>query len=155
MTNKNQTIGHRLRHEVWNKYNNIGNINEMYLNFMKTPPRITFKNPLFENAKFSIAIENYSSENYLTEKVLDCFLSKTIPIYYGCPNIGEFFDIRGIKQFNTIDELNSILNDLDGSEYDKLADVVDHNYIEAQKYKNLYERVDNRIKEFIVNRYGY
>ena len=41
--------------------------------------------------KYSLAIENSNSEFYWTEKISDCFLSRTMPIYYGCTNIDSFF----------------------------------------------------------------
>jgi len=58
-----------------------------------------YKGTLPDKAKFnglydysySIAIENSSQEGYWTEKIADCFLAWTIPIYWGCPNIFEFF----------------------------------------------------------------
>lgn len=45
---------------------------------------------------FSIAIENSSYESYFTEKIQDCFATGTIPIYYGSPDIGKFFNPDGI-----------------------------------------------------------
>jgi hypothetical protein len=41
--------------------------------------------------KYSLAVENYSGPYYWTEKISDCFLSWTMPIYYGCTNIAEYF----------------------------------------------------------------
>lgn len=41
--------------------------------------------------KYSIAIENYSCDDYWTEKISDCFLSWTMPIYYGAKNILDYF----------------------------------------------------------------
>jgi hypothetical protein len=41
--------------------------------------------------KYSIAIENYSCHDYWTEKIADCFLSWTMPIYYGAKNITKYF----------------------------------------------------------------
>jgi len=41
--------------------------------------------------KYSLAIENSCSPNYWTEKLADCFLTWTIPIYYGCKNLEEYF----------------------------------------------------------------
>ena len=41
--------------------------------------------------RYSIAIENSSSENYWTEKLADCFLAFSMPIYYGCVNIKDYF----------------------------------------------------------------
>ena len=45
---------------------------------------------------FSICMENATYPNMFTEKITDCFMTGTIPIYYGIPNIGDFFDINGI-----------------------------------------------------------
>ncbi|MEM6843549.1 MAG: glycosyltransferase family 10 [Bacteroidota bacterium] len=41
--------------------------------------------------KYSIAIENFSCNDYWTEKIADCFLSWTMPIYFGCSNIEDYF----------------------------------------------------------------
>jgi hypothetical protein len=41
--------------------------------------------------KYSLAIENSSSPNYWTEKIADCFLCWTVPIYYGCLNLEDYF----------------------------------------------------------------
>src|SRR3954447_5645150 len=40
--------------------------------------------------RYSLAIENASVPNYWTEKLADCFLAWTLPIYAGCPNLEEF-----------------------------------------------------------------
>lgn len=44
--------------------------------------------------RYSIAIENTSAPDYFTEKINDCFLSYTVPLYYGCTNIGKYFPER-------------------------------------------------------------
>jgi glycosyl transferase family 10 (putative fucosyltransferase) len=45
---------------------------------------------IFPN-KYSIAIENFNCNDYWTEKIADCFLSWTMPIYFGCANIKNYF----------------------------------------------------------------
>ncbi len=151
MTNKNQTVGHKLRHQIWDKYNDKVIINGFTNKFVKTPPRIIDKNVIFENAKFSIAVENVISPGYITEKVIDCFMSKTIPIYYGCPNIGEIFNKDGILQFTNLNELDVILNKVNPNLYNELFDVIEENYNKAKKFINFYDRVDKAIKQFIIN----
>lgn len=44
--------------------------------------------------KYSIAMENQANRNSITEKIQDVFLGWGFPIYWGAPNIGEFFDPR-------------------------------------------------------------
>lgn len=41
--------------------------------------------------RYSIAIENTSKPDYWTEKIADCFLSFTVPFYYGASNIADYF----------------------------------------------------------------
>jgi hypothetical protein len=41
--------------------------------------------------QYSIAFENYSGSHYFTEKIMDCFVCLTLPLYYGCTEIGKYF----------------------------------------------------------------
>ena len=54
---------------------------------------------------FGIAIENFSHRGYFSEKILDCFLMKTIPVYWGCSNIHDYFFEPGFFKFENIDDL--------------------------------------------------
>jgi hypothetical protein len=93
----------------------------------------------FESLKdyaFSIAIENLSHEvddYYFSEKITDCFITGTIPIYYGCPNIGKFFNTDGILIFNTLEELNDILNNLSMDLYYSKMEAVKDNFERSLK----------------------
>ncbi|MDD3080119.1 MAG: glycosyltransferase family 10 [Paludibacter sp.] len=53
--------------------------------------------------KYSIAIENSFTNNYFTEKINDCFLAHTLPIYYGCPNLENYFDAESYKRIDIND----------------------------------------------------
>lgn len=44
-----------------------------------------------EPYRYHLAIENYVGTHHWTEKLADPFLSGTVPIYYGCPNIDQDF----------------------------------------------------------------
>lgn len=61
--------------------------------------------------KFSIAIENCVEDGYFTEKLTDCILTDTTPIYYGCPNIESYID--NIYTFdlleNPLDQIRNII----------------------------------------------
>lgn len=41
--------------------------------------------------RFSIAVENNSGPDMWTEKLADCFLSWSIPLYHGCTNLEKYF----------------------------------------------------------------
>ena len=42
-------------------------------------------------SKYTLAIENTSEPHYFSEKITDAFLCNTMPIYFGAPNIFEYF----------------------------------------------------------------
>lgn len=102
--------------------------------------------------EYSIAIENGVYENYFTEKILDCFLTGTIPIYKGCTNIGDFFNLNGIVIFNTQEELISILNEIKSDKYKIDFKVLKENYELALKYRYDNDKIYNKyIKDLIKN----
>ena len=41
--------------------------------------------------RFSLAIENSAGPHLWTEKVADCFLAWTVPLYFGCTNLEQYF----------------------------------------------------------------
>ena len=41
--------------------------------------------------RYSIAFENMRAPYYFTEKLMDCFVCETMPIYFGSPQITNFF----------------------------------------------------------------
>ena len=47
--------------------------------------------------KYSLALENSSHNNYFTEKLIDCFLTWTKPIYWGCPNVFDYFPRQALS----------------------------------------------------------
>ena len=54
--------------------------------------RVSDKKKFLSKYKFSIAMENSDGDGYLSEKIIDSFLSGTIPIYYGDYMIDEFIN---------------------------------------------------------------
>jgi glycosyltransferase involved in cell wall biosynthesis len=78
---------------------------------------------------FNIAIENVScDDNYFSEKIIDCFLTGTVPVYHGCIHIGEFFDERGILSFQTQEELDAIMDSLTLEKYQEMLPYIEANY---------------------------
>lgn len=103
------------------------------------------KESLFDTFQFAIIIENSRQTNYFTEKIMDCLVTKTIPIYWGCPNINDFFDTSGwiILESIQISELYNKLKILNSNYYNLYKDIIDKNYNTAMKYVDLYENINN------------
>lgn len=150
--------GHHLRWELWDRQNEI-NIHKNFIHGTepwpihkhKTEEHALSLNKRYELLKpsmYHICIENSKHPSYFTEKIMDCFLTCNIPIYFGCPNIGNFFDEDSIICFNSVDELISKINNFCIEEYymDRFP-IISKNYELAKKYYNPVENLKNKLKE--------
>jgi len=69
--------------------------------------------------RYSLAIENSSSPDYWTEKLADCFLSWTVPVYYGCTNLEKYFPKESFIRIDidqpeiTLDSIKSLIREDD------------------------------------------
>jgi hypothetical protein len=122
------------------------------------------------NYAFNVAIENrpqLEDDYYFTEKLTDCFITGTVPIYYGCPHIGKLFDEKGIITFSTMEELHNILDNLSFEKYNSMLDAIKYNFnrcleiciltndsIYDKFYRNIInkEDIDDTIIQCIYNR---
>jgi hypothetical protein len=115
----------------WDNYNKGGigrkgnNVSDYYDNI---PKRICY-----DESMFHIAVENTKQNNWYTEKIGDALASKTVPIYWGCPNIGDHFDERGIITFETKEELIEKVNSLTPELYKSMLPYIENNYQLAKK----------------------
>ena len=96
---------------------------------------------------FGVAIENTQHNGYFTEKIIDCFLQKTIPIYWGCSNIGEFFNIDGIITFTSVDNAIIQINNLDEDYYNTCLEAINENYKLAIQYINYPKNIKDKVLE--------
>jgi hypothetical protein len=101
---------------------------------------------------FSIAMENARHNYYFTEKLIDCFLTGTVPIYWGCPDIGRFFDPRGVLSFETPAELDTIVDALSWERYEAMRPYLESNrdtVLSAgwHTYEGLYTRLGRLLLE--------
>lgn len=87
--------------------------------------------------RYSIVLENEISSYYFTEKILNCFVSMTIPIYAGALNIGEFFNVDGIiviDKYAPTDEIVDMIKKRCTKElYEERLEAVIDNYNRVQK----------------------
>lgn len=61
-----------------------------------------------QNYKFSIAFENTESEGYTTEKIIDAYKARTIPIYWGNPKIAKEFNPESFINCYDYQDLESV-----------------------------------------------
>lgn len=102
---------------------------------------------LFGDSQYGVIIENTTHRGYFTEKIIEMFLFKTIPVYWGCSNIDDFFDQRGIITFTSVDDVIYKLNNLDESYYNDRLEAINKNYQLALQYVSYEQNVANKITE--------
>jgi hypothetical protein len=71
---------------------------------------------------FSFALENATYPNMFTEKITDCFMTGTIPIYYGITNIGDYFNTDGIIMLNDSFKIEDLTFELYNSKMDAVKE---------------------------------
>lgn len=141
---KNQIEGQQLRQKVFQKENEI-NISKKWFYTVDGP-----KDICFENSMFHIAVENSQNRNYFTEKIVDCFLTKTIPIYWGCPNIDTFFHGEGIITFKDENDLVGILNSLEQEDYHIRKKFIESNYELAIQWAEYFTRFKTTLQYILT-----
>lgn len=150
---KEITEGHKLRKKIHYKQNKITNPKDFYIShyggvietFDNKQLQET-KTPMF-NSQFHICIENTKENNYFTEKLIDCLITKTIPIYWGCPNIEKFFDINGFFIAENEKNIIEICNSINENTYQNKILSIEKNFELSQKYITILDRL-----EIVINR---
>lgn len=109
---------HKENHIIWvtsNQRSSRGhNIRMNFLENVKELPFVNIYgrgiNPIIDkwdvlsSSKYAIAYENFQNDYYWTEKIVDCFLSYTMPLYFGCNKIENFFPKNSFIQIDPKDK---------------------------------------------------
>ena len=132
----NGVPGHDLRWEIYDRRDG-GDLD------------LSAKRIMWDESMIHSTLENSKHSSYITEKVLDAFLTKTIPIYYGAPKIGEYFDEKGFFIFETADEAIEKMNNLTEKDYHDRKEYIDKNYKLALHYGDFFGRFKGWMSDFI------
>ena len=152
---KEITKGHIMRKKIHYKQNRLKVPKDFYIsryggveNIFDNKHLRDSKNPLFES-QFHICIENSKQKNFFTEKLIDCLITKTIPIYWGCENIKKFFDTDGFFIAKDVKDIIKICNSLNENTYQDKLKYVEKNFELSQKYITILDRLEVVINEII------
>jgi len=100
--------------------------------------------------KYHLVLENSVQKNYWSEKLADAFLGFSFSIYYGCPDIYDYFskDSLGVIDIDNIDHAVKILQDMiEGKIYDNNMQAID---ISRNQVLNQYN-IFNLISKLAIN----
>lgn len=96
--------------------------------------------------RFSVVIENVQERNYFTEKLVDAVLCETVPIYWGCPNIGDFIDTSGMVICQNEADLMAALHSLSAPLYEQLRPAL----LRAKPVMAGYGDINRRLAEALL-----
>ena len=85
--------------------------------------------------RFHFCIENIKRDYWFTEKLIDCFVTGTIPLYWGCPSIGDFFNTDGMICYDEVKELPPILQSCNDDLYLSKMDAIEENFELAKQFR--------------------
>ena len=146
------TSGHKLRHVIIDYLiKNNTNIVDFYGERFNNLPYTKTKSYTQEHSgqhesnqkinglqsyMFSITIENCKSDYWFTEKLIDCFLTGTVPIFWDA-SIHKFFNVRGMLIFDTLEECINIINNLTVEKYTEMLPYIRENLKQQKNIRDL------------------
>ncbi len=133
-SNKNNTRGHKRR---MNFLETIKGLDFVHL-FGRGIQEIDDKWDVLKDSKYTIAYENYKNDFYWTEKISDAFLSFSMPIYFGCDKISDFFPPESHIQLDPDDKhVKLFLKELINSNTfeDRIGSIIEARKLVLDKYQ--------------------
>ncbi len=155
-TNKNWCPGHLLRNEAYaalperigdlrtRKYRSLFNIPNGTSSIGADGPKID-KAPFIAPYQFGVEAENCQVRNYFSEKLIDRLIVRSVPLYWGCPNLGDFFNMDGIIPFKDTRDLLRRLGQLTPRTYQEMLPAIEDNHARAVALASIWDRIDLEI----------
>lgn len=125
---KNALTGHKLRHDI--ARNSAGKIDLFGGGYKDIPNKIDG----LKDYRYHFAIENSRANYWFTEKLIDCFMTGTIPIYWGCPSISDYFNTDGMICFTELEDLPPLLKNCNEDNYLKALPAIQDNFERAKQF---------------------
>lgn len=126
LSNKAYTEGHEQRIKFLNRLTETFG-NRIHL-FGRGFNEIEDKYDCMAPYRYSVVLENCSVKDYWTEKLSDAYLCGSFPIYYGCPNITDYFpegSVARIDIYDIEDSIERIKSVVDSDIYEHSLDLLE------------------------------
>lgn len=99
--------------------------------------------------RYSIVIENGQEPHYFTEKILDAMVCTTIPIYWGTPNIGDYFNTDGMHICNSFNDIITAIRNLTDKPDAQMLQAAEANRQRALAYNDLPQRICIAVSKYV------
>lgn len=109
----------------------------------------------YSQYKFVICLENTKQETYITEKIINGFLAKTIPIYWGSDNIYDYFNKERFINIPNLSEIiiNKVIRDIISiiTDDNKYLEMVNKPILNDSQLNRDINDIANDIKNLLMN----
>ena len=129
VSDKKDSVGHKLRHEIAKEFSDVIDI---YGPSFQTFDR---KWDVLRHYRYCVVVESVKMDFYFSEKLIDAISVGCIPVYWGCPEIIQFFDTRGIISFQEIRQMGEALGLASAVNYRNQKSVLISNIEKAKQYR--------------------
>ena len=141
---KTHLVGHKLRHAVVDWVSTVQvDVHVMGRGYQP----FDLKQDGLLPYHYSVVIENVPEPDCFTEKLLDCMLCGTLPIYYGPKNIGNYFNLKGIICCGSLAEFQIAIATTVTPPNDIQVEAMAENRTIALSYSNLQQRIVDTIRK--------
>ena len=132
---KNTTEGHRLRHKIasWS-LKCAKDLNLYGYGYNPVEDKSVAHAPYW----FSVVVENSRCCGYFTEKLIDSLLCRSLPVYWGAPDIAHFFDTRGMICCHSESEIFDTIPRLTIEDYQRRLPYLEENARRALEFANFH-----------------
>lgn len=137
---KNWCPLHNARLELYERFKDDPRVDTFYGDWNN--PNIPNIKPedYLEHYKFSIVIENDIDDYWITEKILNCFATKTVPIYVGSPMVEKIFNPDGIIRLQ-VEDIPRIIDHLNVNEaYRYRQQAINDNFKRVEPWKTPWKK---------------
>jgi hypothetical protein len=128
LSEKTQLPGHQLRHAIADAGLPIDLYGPEYT------PIGHDKAMACRDYRFAVVVEACREENWFTEHLLDALAFGCVPIYWGCENIAEYFNIASFMAFQDMTELIEVLGICTAAAYDAMRSPLRIDQERAKQY---------------------
>ncbi|EDQ35691.2 Glycosyltransferase family 10 (fucosyltransferase) [Hoeflea phototrophica DFL-43] len=101
--------------------------------------------------RYSVIIENVREPGYFTEKLIDCLLCETVPIYWGAQDIDQIFEPGGMLICDSLEDIKTAIGTTSEADYRARLEFVAKNKEKAASYAN-HEEAAARIVQTAARR---
>jgi hypothetical protein len=101
--------------------------------------------------KYHVAMENSRVPHYFTEKLTDSYLGGAYPLYYGCPNLGDYFPPDSFSEFDVNDPkkaLHIIDKTVSGNTYERSREHLSAARELTLDKHNLFAMIASQVREY-------